>query len=98
MPLRNSCLLALGLVILGGGCGGSAEGVKPGAAAPTSKPLVFVGFDANAPLVNALKEGKLQGLVVQNPYRMGELGVEDAGRLTSKRRRSSRGSRRERRL
>jgi ribose transport system substrate-binding protein len=76
MPLRNSCgLLALGLVILGGGCGGSAEGVKPGTAAPTSKPLVFVGFDANAPLVNALKEGKLQGLVVQNPYRMGELGA-----------------------
>jgi ribose transport system substrate-binding protein len=35
-----------------------------------------VGFDAGTPLVNALREGKLEGLVVQNPLRMGELGVK----------------------
>jgi ribose transport system substrate-binding protein len=38
--------------------------------------VVFVGFDASPPLVSALKQGKLQGIVVQNPYRMGQLGVK----------------------
>jgi ribose transport system substrate-binding protein len=37
--------------------------------------VYFVGFDASPPLVDALREGKIQGLVLQNPYRMGELGV-----------------------
>jgi ribose transport system substrate-binding protein len=37
--------------------------------------VAFVGFDASPPLVAALKQGQLQGLVLQNPYRMGELGV-----------------------
>ena len=36
----------------------------------------FVGFDASEPLINALKAGKIEGLVVQNPLRMGELGVK----------------------
>jgi ribose transport system substrate-binding protein len=36
----------------------------------------FVGFDASEPLVTALEQGKLQGLVLQNPYKMGELGVK----------------------
>ena len=40
-----------------------------------TKGVVFVGFDASQPLVNALKQGKLQGIVVQNPYKMGALGV-----------------------
>ena len=35
----------------------------------------FVGFDAAPDLVDALKAGELQGLVVQNPFKMGELGV-----------------------
>jgi ribose transport system substrate-binding protein len=35
----------------------------------------FVGFDANDTLVGAMKEGQIQGLVLQNPVRMGELGV-----------------------
>jgi ribose transport system substrate-binding protein len=38
--------------------------------------VVFVGFDASPPLVSALRQGKLQGIVVQNPFRMGELGVK----------------------
>jgi ribose transport system substrate-binding protein len=37
--------------------------------------LKFVGFDANEKLVQALRLGKLHGLVLQNPVRMGELGV-----------------------
>jgi ribose transport system substrate-binding protein len=47
-----------------------------GCSESSSKPVVFVGFDANQPLVHALKQGKLRGLVVQNPYKMGELGVK----------------------
>jgi ribose transport system substrate-binding protein len=35
----------------------------------------FVGFDATTKLVDALSQGKIDGLVVQNPFRMGELGV-----------------------
>ncbi len=35
----------------------------------------FVGFDSSADLVAALKANQLQGLVVQNPFKMGYLGV-----------------------
>lgn len=38
----------------------------------------FVGFDASEKLVQALDAGKIDGLVVQNPMRMGELGVRSA--------------------
>src|ERR1035437_148830 len=34
----------------------------------------LVGFDSGAQTVAALKSGDLQGLVVQNPFRMGYLG------------------------
>jgi ribose transport system substrate-binding protein len=66
------------LTALLGGCGETADGVKPGAPAGsiTSRKLVFVGFDASPPLVSALRQGKLQGIVVQNPFRMGQLGVK----------------------
>jgi len=36
----------------------------------------FVGFDTSDMFVKAMREGKLQGIVVQNPFRMGELGVQ----------------------
>jgi ribose transport system substrate-binding protein len=38
----------------------------------------FVGFDSSAKLVEALEKGELHGLVLQNPFRMGELGVHAA--------------------
>ena len=38
----------------------------------------FVGFDSSAKLVEALEKGELHGLVLQNPFRMGELGVRAA--------------------
>ena len=37
--------------------------------------VTFIGFDSNEILVDALDRGYLQGLVVQNPFRMGYLGV-----------------------
>jgi ribose transport system substrate-binding protein len=36
----------------------------------------FVGFDAAPDLVQALRTGDLQGLVVQNPFKMGYLGIK----------------------
>ncbi len=36
----------------------------------------FLGFDASDVFVSAMKAGELQGVVVQNPFRMGELGVK----------------------
>lgn len=41
----------------------------------TSK-LKFVGFDASAKLLEGLKAGKIAGLVVQDPFRMGYLSVK----------------------
>ncbi len=37
--------------------------------------LRFVGFDASSKLIEAMSTGKIDGLVVQNPFSMGELGV-----------------------
>ncbi|MEW6743788.1 MAG: substrate-binding domain-containing protein [Planctomycetota bacterium] len=37
--------------------------------------LVFVGFDSSQKLIDALRSGEIDALVLQNPYRMGELGV-----------------------
>jgi ribose transport system substrate-binding protein len=39
------------------------------------KKMRFVGFDSSVPLLDALEEGDIDGLVVQDPYRMGYLGV-----------------------
>jgi ribose transport system substrate-binding protein len=36
----------------------------------------FLGFDASDVFVQAMRDGKLHGIVVQNPFRMGELGVK----------------------
>jgi ribose transport system substrate-binding protein len=36
----------------------------------------FVGFDASEALVKAMKEGEIHGLVLQNPVKMGYLGVK----------------------
>ena len=36
----------------------------------------FVGFDASAAFIEAMKKGELHGVVLQNPYNMGYLGVK----------------------
>ena len=36
----------------------------------------FVGFDSSVKLVEAMKKGEINGLVLQNPMRMGYLGVK----------------------
>jgi ribose transport system substrate-binding protein len=40
------------------------------------KKVQFVGFDAAPDLVTALKAGEIQGIIVQNPFKMGYLGVK----------------------
>lgn len=36
----------------------------------------FVGFDAGEKLIQALRAGEIHGLVLQDPFKMGELGVK----------------------
>jgi len=38
--------------------------------------VAFVGFDSSPKLVQGLRDGALQGLVIQNPNKMGYLGVK----------------------
>jgi ribose transport system substrate-binding protein len=40
-----------------------------------NKKVRLMGFDASEPLLQAVKEGDADGLIVQDPYRMGYLGV-----------------------
>ncbi len=77
---------ASGILLVAGtltGCGGATgDGAgAPATAGSTSahKGVVFVGFDASEPLVDAMRQGKIQGLVVQNPIRMGELSRQGDG-------------------
>jgi ribose transport system substrate-binding protein len=37
--------------------------------------VAFIGFDASDTFLDAMRNKQLQGLVVQNPFRMGDLGV-----------------------
>jgi ribose transport system substrate-binding protein len=72
------CLVFAGIVA--SGCGGSGQQEQgaadsSGAGQGARRGVAFVGFDASPPLVSALEEGKLQGLVVQHPYRMGQTAV-----------------------
>jgi len=38
--------------------------------------VLFVGFDSSEKLVEALKKGEINGLILQNPMKMGYLGVK----------------------
>jgi ribose transport system substrate-binding protein len=74
----SGVLLVAGLVT---GCGGGDEGASQapggsGATATRSQGVVLIGFDASEALIGALSQGKIQGLVVQNPVLMGELSVK----------------------
>ncbi len=71
-------LLVTGLVA---GCGGPDEGAGttpggPGTSGSSHQGVALVGFDASEALIGALSQGKIQGLVVQNPVLMGEMSVK----------------------
>jgi ribose transport system substrate-binding protein len=40
-----------------------------------NKKVKLVGFDSSAPLIDALREGDVEALILQDPYMMGYLGV-----------------------
>lgn len=54
---------------------GMLRALKTGGKAGT---VQFVGFDSTDALLQALRAGEIQGLSVQNPFRMGYLGVKTA--------------------
>jgi ribose transport system substrate-binding protein len=54
---------------------GAAQALK---AAGRAGDIKLVAFDGAEEEINGLKEGSIQALVVQNPYRMGYLGVQAA--------------------
>ena len=68
---RSLCVGFL-VAILFSGCGGSHSAPAPAA----SRTVKFVGFDCSPPLVEALRSGELQGVVVQDPFRMGREAVK----------------------
>ncbi|HTN73739.1 MAG TPA: substrate-binding domain-containing protein [Pirellulaceae bacterium] len=41
-----------------------------------SEKVVFIGFDPNPTMVQAMADGKMQGIVLQDPVKMGYLGVK----------------------
>lgn len=48
-----------------------------------SEDVFLVGFDSNVATVDGLQGGRVDALIVQNPYAMGYLGVESAYKLLS---------------
>jgi ribose transport system substrate-binding protein len=56
-------------------CVGVAQTLKVAGKAGT---VMLVGFDASEEQINHLKDGTVQALIVQNPFRMGYLGVQTA--------------------
>jgi ribose transport system substrate-binding protein len=80
------------------GCSGSKDSTAPGAgkgaenagtastgaAGSTSKGVVFVGFDGSPPLIEAMRAGKIQGLVLQDPFRMGSESVKAISEILRK--------------
>lgn len=38
--------------------------------------IAFIGFDASEPFIEAMRNKQLQGIVLQNPFNMGYLGVK----------------------
>ncbi len=73
------------------GCGNpSPQNTAAPSLEAASRRVHFVGFDSSEPLNNALKTGKIEGLVVQNPLRMGELGVRTMVEILEKKKVESR--------
>ncbi len=41
-----------------------------------AKTVKFIGFDASDPLIEGLKNEEIQGIIIQNPFKIGYLGVK----------------------
>lgn len=62
----------------GEGGSGADQGAGTNAAPATTSPegVIFVGFDGSPPLVEAMSAGRIKGLVLQSPFKMGYTGVK----------------------
>jgi ribose transport system substrate-binding protein len=79
MRLWRRAVLVFPCVLATVGCGGGTSQTQDAgspASGTVARKVKLVGLDTSVPLVTALQEGKIQGLVVQNPFKMGELGVK----------------------
>ena len=85
LPLkrRGTWWFGLALAVVVAGCGDlpseqNANSTTAADAKPSGgpKPVVFVGFDASPPLVEAMRVGQLRGLVLQDPVKMGATCVK----------------------
>jgi len=88
-PRRGLPWLGLAMT-LGVACGrgepaGSGSGGLAGRPSTRTEPVKFVGFDASGPLVEALEKGEIQGLVLQDPYRMAQLTIRSLVEALEKR-------------
>jgi len=70
-------LVAVGCAGLLAGCGaGSSGGLSGPGAGGSGKRVHLIGFDASEPVIAGLRQGSIEGIVLQNPLKMGELGVK----------------------
>jgi ribose transport system substrate-binding protein len=64
------------------GCGGPTASEGDQSSSPKAQPsspakqVVFIGFDASEAALKAMGQGKIQGIVLQSPFKMGLLGVK----------------------
>lgn len=63
---------------------GGAATPAPSSAGGAAKSVVFVGFDGSPPLVEAMRAGKIQGLVLQDPFQMGYKSVKAISEILRK--------------
>ena len=70
-------LVAVGCAGLLAGCGdGGKAGLSGPRAGGPGKRVHLIGFDASEPVVTGLRQGSIDGVVLQNPLKMGDLGVK----------------------
>ena len=58
------------------GCGEGGGGLSGPGAGGSGKRVHLIGFDASEPVIAGLRQGSIEGVVLQNPLKMGELGVK----------------------
>ncbi len=75
MSCRWRAIVAVGCTLAMAGCGGGRSERGSTTARSAVKRVHLVGFDASAPVLAALRDGSIDGVILQNPVKIGELGV-----------------------
>ncbi len=69
-------LVAIGCMAFSASCGDRGTRMATPGVAGSGKRVHLIGFDASEPVIAGLRQGKIDSIVLQNPLRMGELGVK----------------------